>query len=218
MVKVARVSILVGWLLLALTIHAQELYQAEQPNAWSDGALSGDELMLFVQTTSGKYEKWRARLAGVSAPRSTGGGMAADLDGKATLSLANLTSGQSLFVTIIGSEDFKEAAPFGRPQPPTTQRRLVVTVNLSSQLKNRHDHERDVAWRMLQAGYAFLNCRYLEELSQLQAKPYLAAQAEAKEKRRGIWARLVEWQPDDCLERPVKRRSLQILPTRKVQK
>jgi endonuclease YncB( thermonuclease family) len=213
-----NIKVLILCLVLAATVGAQELYQAEQPNAWSDGALSGDELMLFVQTTSGKFEKWRARLAGVSAPRSTGGGDSEVLDKSATLALANLTSGQELFVRIVGSEDFREAAAYGRPQPPTTQRRLIVTVLLANSLKNRQTHERDAAWLLLRSGFAFLNCRYKEELSQLEAKPYEAAQVEAKEKRRGMWGRIVEWQPDDCLERPVRRRVPQSLPVRKVRK
>src|SRR5574343_1539571 len=93
------------FLLLFLTATAFAQLPATQ-RSWSDGAISGSELIAFIAENSAQPEQrkpLRFRLAGLQSPESSGA-LATELANTATFSFANLLSNQEIELQFIGVE------------------------------------------------------------------------------------------------------------------
>lgn len=182
-------------------------------STWTDGILAGNELTVFLADNSSEPETrklYRARLAGLEAPRSTGGGITEMLAGQSIVALANLTSAQPLYVQSVGIEKFSERESveldFAKPSPLIASRkRIIVTVTIAARNQRKTPLQEDIGEQMLRVGLVWLRCEYKAELPPEIAAAYEAAQFDAKWNRRGIWRWLSAITYDDCLEHPERK-------------
>jgi len=158
---------------------------------WSDGALAGNEAILWLATDDAKPEEQSAtrfRLAGLEGPESTGDGITHELFSNSVLSLANLTSG-SIYAQITDLERVYLTTD-GAPALTTRYIGFVYTL-VGYQPNTNNPLWEDAGFLMLRAGRVRLSrMSALEVPAELYVR-YQAAEAEARANRRGWWR--YEW-------------------------
>ena len=168
---------------------------AQVQTTWTDGALFGDELTLWIYRNEGDKERQPTpcRVAGIEAPRPAGE-TATRLASTATLALSYLTSGQELQAQIVARE-FPLVWDESAKPLPTYRRKLRFVVRLyvvTSSLQGQ-PVRLDVGEQMLRVGLCWLHPNITRETDGQTWKIYAQAQAEAIAAGRGVWRFGLDW-------------------------
>ena len=184
--------------------------------AWSDGAISGAELLVWLAENPAKPEARkpvRFRLAGVQCPESIGGGITQQLTDASTHTLSYLTSGQELELQTIAVERVYVWVGNGY----ALVNRYVGFVRVEGTYSPQKPFQRqweDCGAILLRVGWVKLNRISGIELTGYDdlLNRYTELEREAKNAQRGLWryAWLFPPQPIDREPSPAPR-----LPIRK---